>query len=136
MLTNADNHRLAVSVLTGPVLADDDPPYRGVLLPRQYWKVVSMIKADGTLSCTGYLLSQAALLDSVVSREAFSFSAYRTFQVPVATIAQLTGLDLASYTAADPLERLEALGLPARYCAPPTWCCDPTRGCRCPLFTL
>ncbi|ANW67291.1 endonuclease [Mycobacterium sp. djl-10] len=112
VLTNADNHRLAVSVLTGPVLADDDPPYRGVLLPRQYWKVVSMIKADGTLSCTGYLLSQAALLDSVVSREAFSFSAYRTFQVPVATIAQLTGLDLASYTAADPLERLEALALP------------------------
>lgn len=112
ILTNADNHRLAVSVLTGPVLADDDPHYRGVQLPRQYWKVVSMVKTDGTLSATGYLLSQAALLDEVVSREAFSYGAYRTFQVPVATIARLTGLVLTDYVAADPLTRLEALPLP------------------------
>jgi endonuclease G len=112
ILTNADNHRLAVSVLTGPVFADDDPHYRGVQLPRQYWKVVSMVKADGTLSATGYLLSQAALLDGVVSHEAFSFGAYRTFQVPVATIAELTGLVLTDYVTADPLARLEACGLP------------------------
>lgn len=112
ILTNADNHRLAVSVLTGPVLADDDPHYRGVQLPRQYWKVVSMVKTDGTLSATGYLLSQAALLDGVVSHEAFSFGAYRTFQVPVATIATLTGLVLTDYISADPLARLEALPLP------------------------
>lgn len=112
ILTNADNHRLAVSVLTGPVLADDDPHYRGVQLPRQYWKVVSMVKTDGTLSATGYLLSQAALLDGVISHEAFSFGAYRTFQVPVATIAGLTGLVLTEYVAADPLARLEALPLP------------------------
>ena len=58
--TTAD---LAVSVFTGPVLADDDDAYRGVQLPRQFWKVVAMVKQDGALSVTGYLLSQAALLD-------------------------------------------------------------------------
>jgi DNA/RNA endonuclease G (NUC1) len=37
---------------------------------------------------------------------------YRTYQVPVRRIAQLTTLDLHPYIAADPLERLEATALP------------------------
>jgi endonuclease G, mitochondrial len=44
--------------------------------------------------------------------ESFSYGAYRTFQVPVRRIAGLTGLDLAPYIAADPLERFETTGLP------------------------
>jgi endonuclease G, mitochondrial len=112
ILTNADNQRLEVSVFTGPVLADDDPEYRGVNLPRQYWKVAAIVKKDGQLSVTGYLLSQTSLLDDVVGREDFSYGAYRTFQVPVQRIADLTGLDLDNLVAADPLERLEATALP------------------------
>lgn len=112
LLDNTDNQRLAVSVLTGPVLAADDPEYRGVALPRQYWKVAAMVKKDGQLSVTAYLLSQTALLDEVTGAEAFSFGAYRTFQVPVRRIADLTGLNLDTYIAGDPLERLEATALP------------------------
>lgn len=59
MLGNADNRDLKVSVVTGPILAADDPLYRGVALPRQYWKVVAMTRSNGVLSATGYLLSQA-----------------------------------------------------------------------------
>ena len=44
--------------------------------------------------------------------ESFSYGAYRTFQVPVRRIAELSGLDLTSYIAADPLERLETTRLP------------------------
>ena len=44
--SNADS-ATAVSVFTGPVLADDDDPYRGVQLPRQFWKVVGMVTHDG-----------------------------------------------------------------------------------------
>jgi endonuclease G, mitochondrial len=112
ILNNADNRRLTVSVFTGPVLADDDPEYRGIRLPRQFWKIAAMVKNDGQLSVTGYLLSQTALLDDVLGREEFSFGAYRTFQVPVQRIADLTGLQLADFVAADPLERLEATTLP------------------------
>jgi endonuclease G, mitochondrial len=112
LLDNADNRGLKVSVLCGPVLADDDPGYRGVQLPRQFWKVAAMVTTDGRLSATGYLLSQAALLDDVVTHEEFTFGAYRTFQVPVRRIATLTGLTLDAFVAADPLERLEATALP------------------------
>ncbi|TJZ80410.1 endonuclease [Rhodococcus oryzae] len=112
ILNNADNADLAVSVVTGPVLAADDPRYRGVSLPRQFWKTVAMVKKDGELSVTGYLLSQAALLDEFAEgEESFSFGAYRTYQVPVRRIAALTGLGMDTYVAADPLERIEASGL-------------------------
>jgi endonuclease G len=112
VLQNADTADLAVSVITGPVLAPDDDAYRGVQLPRQFWKVVAMARTDGTLSVTGYLLSQAAMLDDLPTDEAFSYGAYRTFQVPVRRIAELTGLGLEPHSAADPLERLEAMPLP------------------------
>jgi len=112
VLENADTADLAVSVLTGPVLAADDDAYRGVQLPRQFWKVVAMVKKSGALSVTGYLLSQASLIDGLQATEEFSYGAYRTFQVPVRRIAELTDLGLDPHIAADPLERLEAAPLP------------------------
>jgi endonuclease G len=120
VLQNAVTSDLKVSVLSGPVLDDHDPEYRGVSLPLQYWKIVTMVRSDnGKPSVTAYLLSQKSLLDEFRSErtsgalpESFSFGAYRTFQVPVRRIAGLTGLDLAPYIAADPLERLETTGLP------------------------
>jgi len=112
VLEGADTADLAVSVLTGPVLADDDDAYRGVQLPRQFWKVVAMVKRSGELSVTGYLLSQATLLDELEAAEEFSYGAYRTFQVPVRRIAALTGLGLDPHVAADPLERVETTPLP------------------------
>jgi endonuclease G, mitochondrial len=118
VLDNADALDLRVSVLTGPVLADDDELYRGVRLPRQFWKVVAMVRQDGTPSVTGYLLSQAALLDDLPSVEEFSYGAYRTFQVPVRRIGELCGLGLDPYVAADPLERLESTPLPRELIRP------------------
>ena len=112
VLTNADMRDLRIGVFTGPVLADDDDAYRGVQLPRQFWKVVALVKSTGELSVTGYLLSQASLLGDLPAVEAFSYGAYRTFQVPVRRIAGLTGLDLDAHVAADPLERLEAVAPP------------------------
>ncbi len=119
VLHNALTSDLKVSVLSGPVLDDGDPRYRGVALPLQYWKIVAMVRTDGKPSVTAYLLSQSALLDEYRTErapgalpESFSYGAYRTFQVPVRRIADLTGLDLAGYVAADPLERLETTGLP------------------------
>ncbi|WP_106402855.1 DNA/RNA non-specific endonuclease [Actinocorallia populi] len=118
VLKNADNHDLAVSVFTGPVLAPDDEVFGGVQLPRQFWKVVAMVKKSGELSVTGYLLSQAALIEDLLTREAFSYGAYRTFQVPVRKVAELTGLGFAPHIVADPLEKLEATPLPREILRP------------------
>ncbi|GGG64408.1 hypothetical protein GCM10011374_30020 [Kocuria dechangensis] len=119
ILHNTDNRDLTVSVVTGPVLHDDDPPYRGVALPKQFYKLVAMVTTTNRLSVTAYLLSQEALLEEFTTApEEFSFGAYRTFQVPVRRIAALTGLELPAHIAADPLDRLAATALPREILRP------------------
>lgn len=115
ILENADNRDLRVSVFTGPVLAADDDVYKGVKLPRQFWKVVTMVKATGGLSSTGYLLSQAQLLHDggfealpAPAAEEFSYGAYKTFQVPLVQVEALTGLSFGELRDADPLAGLES----------------------------
>ncbi|MEU4248045.1 DNA/RNA non-specific endonuclease [Amycolatopsis sp. NPDC026612] len=108
ILTNADNFDLKVSVVTGPVLAADDDQYRRVQLPRQFWKVVAMVKAGGALSATAYLLSQEELIHGLEAAVEFDYGAYRTYQVPVRRIAELTGLSFGDLQAADPLGGLES----------------------------
>ncbi|MDQ0382209.1 DNA/RNA non-specific endonuclease [Amycolatopsis thermophila] len=108
VLENADNRDLRVNVYTGPVLAADDDQYRGVRLPRQFFKVVAMVRWDGSLSATGYLLSQEQLLQGLeVAPAEFDYGAYRTFQVPVRRIEGLTGLSFGALTDADPLGQRE-----------------------------
>jgi endonuclease G len=110
ILDNADNLNFRVSVFSGPVFAADDDAYRDVQLPRQFWKIVAMVKEDGTLSATGYLLSQEELIRGLeVLPEAFSYGAYRTYQVPIAQIETITQLSFGAHLSdADPLAKLEA----------------------------
>lgn len=110
ILDNADNRDLKVSVFTGPVLAADDDPYRGVQLPRQYWKVVAMVKHDGELSATGYLLSQDHLIDGLEAAPGeFSYGAYKMYQVPIRRIEDLARLSFGTLSDADPLARMEGV---------------------------
>jgi endonuclease G len=102
ILTNAANLHFKANVFTGPVLADDDDAYEGVQLPRQFWKVVTMVKTDRQLSATAYVLSQKQLIAGLRTREAFSYGAYKTYQVPVAKVEKLTGLTFG-LVHADPL---------------------------------
>ncbi len=114
VLYNADNFNFKASVFTGPVFADTDDEYRGVKLPRQYWKVAVMVKEGGDLSATGYLLSQEQLIRGLeIVPEEFSYGEYKTYQVPLKQIEQLTGLSFGDLGQADPEKELEAFA-PAR----------------------
>ncbi|SKA94621.1 endonuclease G [Prosthecobacter debontii] len=104
VLSNANTHDLKVSVFTGPVLAETDRPYRKVLLPEDFWKVVVMVnKHTGTLTATGYLLSQR---DHMGDLE-FVYGAFKTYQVALSVIEEATGLsfNLSEY---DPLTQAES----------------------------
>ena len=102
LLASATTYERRLVVITGPVLAADDPAYRDVLLPRRFYKVAAFID-DGSLASTAYLLDQSELIDDLPAllAPAPPLGAYRTFQVPVADVAALTGLDLAGLSAAD-----------------------------------
>lgn len=102
ILGTTKDEQLRVSVFTGPVLRDDDPGYRGVPIPREYWKVA--VTRDGNRAvATGYVLSQAGLVRDVIDSE-FVFGPYKTFQVAVSEIEARTGLRFGSVTRNDPFE--------------------------------
>lgn len=106
ILEHATNEKFKVSVFTGPVFSDQDEEYRGVRLPRQFWKIVVMARSPGLLSATGLLLSQESLIDGleVAVEEEFALGAFSTFQVQVSEIERLTGLSFG------PLPKFDQLG--------------------------
>ena len=111
LLSAADAARARLTVLTGPVLADGDPEYRGSAVPRAFWKVAAWAGSDGRLAATGYLLDQGGLLERFLARAEGAaaaaaapvteptIGAFRTYQVTV----ELTGLDLGPLPGADRL---------------------------------
>jgi endonuclease G len=124
ILDHARTYRQRLSVFTAPILAEEDPPYRGVQIPRRFWKIAAWAQpgttgqsdtaADPTsqlLAATGYLLDQTPQLDDVelATQQALDagdpppLGPYRTFQVPIIDIATLTGLSLGPLPAADRL---------------------------------
>jgi len=115
VLTYADTYDTRLSVFTASVLAADDPVYRGVGIPRLFWKVAAWAAASDaagaarSLAATGYVLDQTPQLDDIdlSTRRALlagdppPLGPYRTYQVPIADIITLTGLDLGPLVAAD-----------------------------------
>ena len=67
-------------------------------------EVVVMVKDGGALSATAYLQTQKNLIEDLE----FAYGKYRTYQVPVANIEQLTGLDFGELRKHDPIARIEA----------------------------
>ncbi|WP_407320172.1 DNA/RNA non-specific endonuclease [Isoptericola halotolerans] len=118
----ARRHRLVVQ--TGCVFLASDPVYRGVAIPRQFWKVVAWTSPDGgtrpdggtpgvppALRSAAFVLDQTPQLTdaelSTATGRALAvghvppLGPYRAFQVPVADVETLTGLDLGRLAGAD-----------------------------------
>ncbi len=99
ILGHAEVRARRVSVFTGPVLAEDDPIYKGVRLPLAYWKVIAYLRTDGGLAVAAYVLEQAKLIEDMLRAEAvFEPGAYR---VPLGHLRERTGLD---FTHLEPAE--------------------------------
>jgi endonuclease G len=120
VLDHAATFDRKLAVFAGPILDPDDPPYRGIQIPLRFWKIVAFVQ-DGALAATGYILDQTPLVhdrDAVLAAaaaagEAPPLGAFRTFQVPIADIAVLAGVDL------DQLILVDRLNAPATGETPP-----------------
>lgn len=77
---------LKVSVVAGPVLGADDRVYRGVAVPREFWKVIAFA-VGGELRAAAFVLTQN--LDRLETLDLDEFAVY---QVPVADVGERTGL--------------------------------------------
>lgn len=127
-------------VLTGPVLdaprsardaegrpvprirgaREPDPTFGEVAIPRLFWKVVACARPDGALAAAAFLMSQEDLLATVErlrglpapAEERLLEAEARLYQVAVADVAVLTGLELGPLAAADARGLEEALAGP------------------------
>ncbi|GAA0918454.1 hypothetical protein GCM10009574_045990 [Streptomyces asiaticus] len=112
LLDHAEEFHRKLTVFTGPVLENSDPPYRGIQVPLRFWKVAAFLQ-DGELASTAYVLDQSPDLSRDAAARVMAeaaragdpppLGAFRTFQVPVSDIARLTALDLGPLPAADRL---------------------------------
>ncbi|WP_307361456.1 DNA/RNA non-specific endonuclease [Microbacterium murale] len=103
VLDYAETTDQRVSVFTAPTLADDDPPYRGIRIPLRFWKVAAWQSPSG-LAATGFVLDQSELVDTSEGLlVAPPLGAFRTFQAPIADIADMTGIDFGALPDADVL---------------------------------
>ncbi len=116
VLTNTRTHGFRACVFAGPVFTEDDPPLgtSGALIPLNFWKVVAMLAMGEDevlrLHATAYVLSQGPLIADLLAQrgrpeavEGFVFGAYRTYQVRISDLAQMTGYDFGPLVAADPM---------------------------------
>lgn len=103
VLAYAETTDQRVSVFTAPVLAGDDPPYRGIRIPLRFWKIAAWQSAAG-LRAAGFLLDQTELVDTRDGLLAHPpLGAFRTFQAPIADIADAAGIEVGILRDADVL---------------------------------
>jgi endonuclease G len=101
-----------VCVFTGPVLDDNDPGYRDIQVPMKFWKVV-VFERDGELRSVGLVASQKERIKQTpggIPESLDDPSPVAEFQVSVADIEQMTGLDFGKVTAADTFGGGESMG--------------------------
>ncbi len=106
VFADVDVDDLRISVYGGPVFNDDDRIFRGVKIPREFWKVIAFVEA-GSLKASAFLLSQN--LDQL---ETLELDEFRVFQVSIAELENRTKvrLPVALHTADTAPPTVEALG--------------------------
>jgi len=104
ILDHATTYRQRLAVFTGCIFTDTDPIYRGLAIPHRFFKIAAW-SAGTDLAATGYILDQSPSLDDAIGTRATTepppLGPYRTFQVPISDIADLTALPMADLAAAD-----------------------------------
>lgn len=89
---DVDVEDLRVSVMGGPIFSANDPIYRDIPLPKQFWKIIYYRQSgEETIKVKGFILTQADLLNQL---EVLELPEYSVYEVPISRIADLTGLAL------------------------------------------
>ncbi|WP_104128334.1 DNA/RNA non-specific endonuclease [Cryobacterium sp. Y57] len=114
VLTYARTNGNRISVFTAPVLSAEDPIYRGVKIPQAFWKITAWtttLHGSIVLHAAGFVLDQSPQLEDIdldtVRASARMYGTppplgpYRTYQVPIRDILDLTGLNLTALSEAD-----------------------------------
>ena len=122
LLEKATGEQKRLTVFTGPVFEDDDPEYRGVRIPKRFWKVAVVGRPGGRVAALGFIVSQEKLLRSMGDVSFDPTAVAETFQTSVANVEAAAGLSFGELKDVDaggvqnfapgqpPLRKLDDLG--------------------------
>ncbi|HET9639963.1 MAG TPA: DNA/RNA non-specific endonuclease [Allosphingosinicella sp.] len=108
ILEQVDVQDIRMSVFGGPLFSGDDLLYRGIRLPREYWKLVAYV-VGSDLRLAAFILSQEPLLADL---EAIDLDPFKLYQVRVADLKPRAGIDFGAHDGVDVLERPETAIVP------------------------
>jgi endonuclease G len=86
VFADVDVDDLRVSIYGGPVFGADDRVFRGVRIPREFWKIIAFVES-GTLKASAFLLTQ-----NLNQLESLELDEFRVFQVSVGELEQRTNV--------------------------------------------
>jgi endonuclease G, mitochondrial len=97
-----------LSVFNGPIMKKNDRLHRGILVPKEFFKIVVCKGDDGKMQAFAFKLSQSHLIEDLpeeifVERDFEPGEKFEAFQVLVADIEKLTGLDFGKVRSFDML---------------------------------
>jgi endonuclease G len=81
-----------LSIFNGPVFRASDTLYRGILLPKEFWKLIVYLRDNGKPGAVAFVLSQESLIKNLPAED-FVVGPYKPFQVKISDLAQRTNLD-------------------------------------------
>lgn len=109
----AKKDKIRMSVFTGPIFKQNDPKYKNpkmdafARIPLEFWKVCALVREDGTLSATAFILSQ----DDITSLHGFeAFLDVTEVQTTIRNVETKTGLKFPVLRDNDHLAEGGALG--------------------------
>jgi endonuclease G len=102
--------QLRISVFGGPIFKATDFPFRDVLVPRSFWKIVAYVEG-GALKAKAFVLTQD---DLEAGLESLGLEQFQVFQVAISALSGMTGLSYGRLSEADTMGPVpESLEVPA-----------------------
>jgi endonuclease G len=98
------------SVFNGPVFQDDDPTFRGVQVPMDFFKIVLWLTDNGDLKATAFRLSQQKLVSDIDFEEIDidQNTEFKEYQVSISKLGKDTNIDFSGIEPFDTFEGGEA----------------------------
>lgn len=94
-----------LSIFNGPVFRANDTSYRGILLPKEFWKLVVYVRDNGAPGAVAFVLSQESLIRNLAAED-FVVGPYKPYQIKIGDLAQRTNLDFGAIEKYDTMQKV------------------------------
>lgn len=95
-----------ITVFNGPIFKEDDPVFRGIQVPMDFYKIVCWLTDDGSLKATAFKLSQVEDVGDI-DFEALDIdqnTTFKEYQCSISSLQKETRIDFSGLVAYDTFE--------------------------------